>query len=160
MSYGVKRCVCGKSAYLSGVPVRSRPLVALGLAALLVPAFAVACKKTTAMTALGCEVVHSAAAAAVVVAEHEANAAAKCDADSDCVESPTARCLVGCSGHAVPKAAASSFAARVGKVDGDECRRWTDGNCDVITPRSMPSCPRYVPRCQDHRCAMADARTP
>ena len=137
---------------------RPRALLGLGLAALLVPALAVACKKTTALTAMGCEVVHSSAAAAIAVAEHEANAAAKCDADSDCVESPTARCVYGCSGHAVPKSAASPFAATVRKVEGDECRRWTEGNCDVVAPQPMPSCPRYVPTCTDHQCTMADAR--
>ena len=133
---------------------RPRALLGLGLAALLVPAFAVACKKTTAMTAMGCEVVHSSATAAIDVAEHEANAAATCDADSDCVESPSAKCVYGCFGHAVPKRAASSFAAAVRKVDAEDCKRWTDGNCDVLAPQSVPSCARYVPRCKDHHCAM------
>ena len=139
---------------------RPRAILGLGVAALLVPALAIACKKTTAMTATGCELVHSSAAAAMNVAEHEANAAARCDADADCVESPTAKCLVGCSGHAVSRAAASSFAARVAKVDTGDCRRWTEGNCDVIAPRSMPSCPLYAARCMDHQCSMVDARTP
>jgi hypothetical protein len=139
---------------------RPPPLVVLGLAALLVPALAVACKKTTAMTAPGCEAVLSGAAATVEKAEHDANATTKCDADADCLESPSAKCLVGCSGHAVPKAAASTFAATVGKVDGDACKRWTDANCDVIAPRPMPSCPRELSRCKNHQCAMVDARTP
>ena len=135
----------------------------LVLAALLVPVIAVACKKTTVMTtgttaaAMSCNAVRSAAVAAVAVAENEANAT-PCAADSDCVESASPRCLAGgCVGHAVPKTAASSFAAAVRKVEGDECRRWIDGNCAVLTPQAIASCASWTLRCKDHRCSMVVA---
>jgi hypothetical protein len=56
--------------------------------------------------------------------------------------------------------ATASFEAAVKKVDDSACRKWEVDGCETIAPRSMPSCPSYVPRCKDHECQMVDRRTP
>jgi hypothetical protein len=135
------------------------PRLALLAVAVLVP-LGVACKKQNVTTADSCSALIDGAGKAVEKAHVAASSSERCEDDADCAESPTARCTTGCGGYAVHKRATRSFEAAVKMVDDGACKRWDDEGCATIAPRSVPSCPSYVPRCKDHACEMVDRRSP
>jgi ethanolamine utilization microcompartment shell protein EutL len=135
------------------------PCFLLTVVAVLVP-LGVACKKQSMVTADSCNALLDSAGKAVEKAHVEATSNARCEGDADCVESPTARCTTGCGGYAVHARVTRSFEVAVKKVDDGTCKRWDDDGCATIAPRSMPSCPSYVPRCKNHACEMVDRRAP
>ncbi len=138
---------------------RALPCLMLAVVAVAVPLLGAGCKKQKVVTAEACNALLESAATAMDSAHADSVARAHCSSDTECVESPTARCTTGCGGYAVNRSAAPSFEAAVKKVEDGACKRWDDDGCTTIAPRSMPSCPSYVPRCRDHACQMTDRRS-
>lgn len=114
-----------------------------------------ACRKKDLMTAKACEALLTVASGRSSGAGESSNA---CTTDTDCIEVPTPRCLVGCGGQAVSKPFAPALRDAVEKANANECKQWDEEHCENIAPRPVPSCPHLAPRCRSRTCTMVDDR--
>lgn len=129
-----------------------RPLLAFGLAAVLGPMIATACRKKDVMTAQACDALATDVAKTLAAAATEGS---RCFHDEDCVEARTARCASGCATIAVHGGEVGAFEDAVRRVEKETCERWAAERCAEIGS-ARPSCAKRVPRCRDGTCKMIE----